>query len=131
PIPTLEGKQPRSFSTVRLAVVSSYSKSPKAAQLFADYLSSDEMLMKRYEMTESIPPVPNLMNKILPTANEATSAIIKQGLHSDAMPSIPEMGYLWSPLANAITDMWINDQTPKAALDRARNIIDEQIKFQE
>ncbi|WP_117075945.1 extracellular solute-binding protein, partial [Klebsiella pneumoniae] len=82
PIPTLEGKQPRSFSTVRLAVVSSYSKSPKAAQLFADYLSSDEMLMKRYEMTESIPPVPNLMNKILPTANEATSAIIKQGLHS-------------------------------------------------
>ncbi|HCT5786460.1 TPA: extracellular solute-binding protein, partial [Klebsiella variicola] len=131
PIPTLEGKQPRSFSTVRLAVVSSYSQSPKAAQLFADYLSSDEMLMKRYEMTESIPPVPNLMNKILPTANEATSAIIKQGLHSDAMPSIPEMGYLWSPLANAITDMWINDQTPKAALDRARNIIDEQIKFQE
>ncbi|MBF4337698.1 extracellular solute-binding protein, partial [Vibrio anguillarum] len=41
PIPTLEGQQLRTFSTVRLAVVSTYSEYPKAAQLFADYIASD------------------------------------------------------------------------------------------
>ncbi|TXY74242.1 maltose ABC transporter substrate-binding protein [Vibrio cholerae] len=131
PIPTFEGKQPRTFSTVRLAVVSSYSEYPKAAQLFANYLSSEKMLMKRYQMTKSIPPVQNLMEKIIVNADEATYAIIAQGFHSDAMPSIPEMGYLWSPMASAITAMWVNDQTPKQVLDHAKAIIEEQIAFQE
>ncbi|GHX28747.1 Maltose/maltodextrin ABC transporter, substrate binding periplasmic protein MalE [Vibrio cholerae] len=131
PIPTFEGKQPRTFSTVRLAVVSSYSEYPKAAQLFANYLSSEKMLMKRYQMTKSIPPVQSLMEKIIVNADEATYAIIAQGFHSDAMPSIPEMGYLWSPMASAITAMWVNDQTPKQVLDHAKAIIEEQIAFQE
>ncbi|MGR2819954.1 maltose ABC transporter substrate-binding protein [Vibrio vulnificus] len=131
PIPTFEGQQPRTFSTVRLAVVSSYSEYPQAAQLFADYLSSDKMLMKRYEMTKSIPPVQALMEKIIVDANEATYAIIAQGFYSDAMPSIPEMGYLWSPMASAITAMWVNDQSPKKVLDHAKAIIEEQIAFQE
>lgn len=131
PIPTFEGKQPRTFSTVRLAVVSSYSEYPKAAQLFANYLSSEKMLIKRYQMTKSIPPVQSLMEKIIVNADEATYAIIAQGFHSDAMPSIPEMGYLWSPMASAITAMWVNDQTPKQVLDHAKAIIEEQIAFQE
>lgn len=131
PIPQFDGKQPRTFSTVRLAVVSSYSKYPKAAQLFADYLASDKMLMKRYQMTNSIPPVQSLMEKIIVDADEATYAIIAQGFHSDAMPSIPEMGYLWSPMASAISAMWINNQSPKRVLDHAKAVIEEQISFQE
>ncbi|RMZ61376.1 maltose ABC transporter substrate-binding protein, partial [Vibrio anguillarum] len=87
--PTLEGQQLRTFSTVRLAVVSTYSEYPKAAQLFADYIASDKMLMKRYEMTKSIPPVQSLMEEIIVDADEATYAIIAQGFYSDAMPSIP------------------------------------------
>ncbi|MXD03684.1 extracellular solute-binding protein, partial [Escherichia coli] len=45
-IPTLDGHQPRTFSTVRLAVVSSFTEYPHAAELFADYLTTDKMLMK-------------------------------------------------------------------------------------
>lgn len=131
PIPTLEGQQLRTFSTVRLAVVSTYSEYPKAAQLFADYIASDKMLMKRYEMTKSIPPVQALMEEIIVDADEATYAIIAQGFYSDAMPSIPEMGYLWSPMASAITAMWVNGKDPKSVLDHARAIIEEQIAFQE
>ncbi|WP_202598835.1 sugar ABC transporter substrate-binding protein [Vibrio sp. V23_P3S9T160] len=131
PIPTLEGQQLRTFSTVRLAVVSTYSEYPKAAQLFADYIASDKMLMKRYEMTKSIPPVQSLMEEIIVDADEATYAIIAQGFYSDAMPSIPEMGYLWSPMASAITAMWVNGKEPKSVLDHARAIIEEQIAFQE
>ncbi|WBA16369.1 sugar ABC transporter substrate-binding protein [Salinivibrio proteolyticus] len=131
PIPTLDGKQPRTFSTVREAVVSSYSQYPRAAQLFAAYISSEEMLMKRYEMTKSIPPVKSLLDKIIKNTDEATYAVISQGFNSDAMPSIPEMGYLWSPMASAITAMWVNDQQPRKVLDHAKKIIEEQIAFQE
>ncbi|WP_025740666.1 maltose ABC transporter substrate-binding protein [Salinivibrio socompensis] len=131
PIPTLDGKQPRTFSTVREAVVSSYSQYPRAAQLFASYISSDEMLMKRYEMTKAIPPISALMEKIMKNTDEATYSIITQGFSSDAMPSIPEMGYLWSPMASAITAMWVNDRQPKQVLDHAKKIIEEQIAFQE
>ncbi|WP_375749940.1 maltose ABC transporter substrate-binding protein [Vibrio sp. HN007] len=131
PIPTLEGVRPRTFSTVRLAVVSSYSEYPKAAQLFAKYISSDKMLKLRYEMAKSTPPVESIMEEIIVGADEATIALVAQGFHSDAMPSIPEMGYLWSPMASAITAMWVNDQEPKQVLDQAKAIIEEQIAFQE
>ncbi|CAK4067746.1 MULTISPECIES: maltose ABC transporter substrate-binding protein [Vibrio] len=131
PLPKLEGQQPRTFSTVRLAVVSSYTEYPRAAQLFADYLSSDKMLKKRFEMTKAIPPVQSVMEEIIVDADEATYAIITQGFYSDAMPSIPEMGFIWSPMASAITAMWVNDKSPKEVLDRARSIIAEQIELQE
>ena len=130
-MPKLEGQQPRTFSTVRLAVVSSYTEYPRAAQLFADYLSTEAMLKKRYQMTQSIPPVQAVMEEIIVNADEATYAIITQGFYSDAMPSLPEMGFIWSPMASAITDLWVNDKSPKAVLDRARSIITEQIELQE
>ncbi|KGY14305.1 sugar ABC transporter substrate-binding protein [Vibrio tubiashii] len=131
PIPTLDGKQPRTFSTVRLAVVSSFTNYPKAAQLFASYLSSDKMLKKRYEMTKSIPPVQAVMEEIIVDADEATYAIIGQGYFADAMPSIPEMGYLWSPMASAMTSLWVNDKSPEKVLKRAESVIKEQISLQE
>ena len=131
PMPTLEGQQPRTFSTVRLAVVSSYTEYPKAAQLFADFLSSQKMLQKRYAMTKSIPPMQSVLESVKKDADEATQAIIAQGYHSDAMPSIPEMGFLWSPMASAITALWVNDQTPEQVLSQALDVISEQIEMQE
>ncbi|MGF1727596.1 maltose ABC transporter substrate-binding protein [Photobacterium nomapromontoriensis] len=131
PMPKLNGHQPRTFSTVRLAVVSSYTQYPKAAQLFADYLTTEPMLTKRYQMTKSIPPIQSVMDDIAADADEATYAIINQGVYSDAMPSIPEMGFIWSPMASAITAFWVNDKPAKSVLDRARNIIEEQIELQE
>ncbi len=130
-MPTLDGQQPRTFSTVRLAVVSSYTEYPRAAQLFADYISSPKMLTKRYEMTQSIPPIKSVLEEIIVDADEATYAIITQSYYADAMPSIPEMGFIWSPMASAITALWVSNKTPKEALDRAYSIIQEQIQLQE
>lgn len=131
PMPTLNGRQLRTFSTVRLAVVSSYTEYPKAAQLFADYLTSEKMLKKRFEMTNSIPPVSTVLKEVSANVDEATMAIIAQGFYADAMPSIPEMGYIWSPMASAITDLWVNDKSPKLVLERALSIIKEQIELQD
>lgn len=131
PMPTLQGERPRTFSTVRLAVVSTYTEAPKAAQLFADYISSEKMLKKRYEMSKAIPPMTTVLKEIEVNADEATKAFIAQGYYSDAMPSIPEMGYVWSPMANAITAMWVGGETPSVALDDALEVIQEQIALQE
>lgn len=130
-IPTLDGKQPRSFSTVRLAIVPAFTKYPHAAELFADYLTTDKMLMKRYEMTGLIPPVDSLMKQIANTGSEATKAIIAQGYYADAMPSIPEMAYLWSPMSNAILAAWMDNKSAETVLRHAREIIEEQISLQE
>ncbi|UYM17958.1 sugar ABC transporter substrate-binding protein [Endozoicomonas euniceicola] len=131
PMPTLEGKHPRTFTTVRLAVVSTYSEYPRAAQLFADFLATEDMLKKRFEMTRLIPPMENIMSELAEEADEASRAFISQGYYADAMPSIPEMGYVWSPMANAITASWVNGQEPKKALDNALKVIKEQISFQQ
>jgi arabinogalactan oligomer/maltooligosaccharide transport system substrate-binding protein len=132
PIPTLKGKHPRTFSTVVLSVVSSYTQYPQAAQLFADYIASEEMLQKRYEMTGSIPPLKSLMEKIVRDGGApATLAVIRQAEHSDAMPSIPEMAYLWSPMAGALVDLWDNGKPAKEVLLTAKQIIDEQLQMQE
>lgn len=77
-IPTLDGHHPRTFSTVRLAVVSAFTEYPRASQLFADFLSSEAMAEKRYEMTGAIPPVATVMKEIESSATPLTQAVINQ-----------------------------------------------------
>ncbi|MEZ8723651.1 maltose ABC transporter substrate-binding protein [Vibrio pomeroyi] len=131
PMPTYDGQQPRTFSTVRLAVVSAYTEYPMAAQLFAEYLTTDKMLTKRFEMTQLIPPAQVVLDKVSKVASPESQAIIKQVTFSDAMPSIPEMGFIWSPMASAITALVVNDKEPEAVTEQAMSIIQEQIALQE
>lgn len=131
PMPTYDGQQPRTFSTVRLAVVSAYTEYPMAAQLFAEYLTTETMLKKRFEMTQLIPPMESVLEEVAQTASDEHKAIIKQATFADAMPSIPEMGFIWSPMASAITALVVNDQTPEAVTNQALSIIKEQIELQE
>ncbi|WP_299691180.1 maltose ABC transporter substrate-binding protein [uncultured Vibrio sp.] len=131
PMPTYDGQQPRTFSTVRLAVVSAYTEYPMAAQLFAEYLTTDKMLTKRFEMTQLIPPAQVVLDKVSKVASPESQAIIKQVTFSDAMPSIPEMGFIWSPMASAITALVVNDKEPEEVTEQAMSIIQEQIALQE
>jgi len=131
PMPTYDGEQPRTFSTVRLAVVSAYTEYPMAAQLFAEYLTSEKMLKARFEMTQLIPPVQSVLDEVATTASDEHKAIIQQATFADAMPSIPEMGFIWSPMASAITALVVNDQTPEVVTNQALSIIKEQIELQE
>ncbi|MGR5287214.1 maltose ABC transporter substrate-binding protein [Vibrio maritimus] len=130
-IPTLDGHHPRTFSTVRLAVVSAFTEYPRASQLFADFLSSEAMAEKRYEMTGAIPPVATVMQDIESSATSLTQAVINQGFHADAMPSIPEMGYIWQPMAAAVTEVWNNGKDVEGVLNKAQTIVQQQISMQQ
>nr|WP_086940598.1 extracellular solute-binding protein [Thaumasiovibrio occultus] len=129
-MPSFKGQELRTFQTVRLAGVSSFTEYPRAAQLFADFITTDEMAMKRHEMTNAVPPVRNVMNELSKSDNEFIRAMVMQGAQADAMPGIAEMGYVWQPMQAALSQIWDNGGDVKASLESAHNVIAQQIQMQ-
>lgn len=129
-IPTLNGEKLNPFSGVRLLAVSTYTQYPQAAQLFADFATSDEMLAKRYEFTKQLPPVNALAKKDEIANDPFVFPILLQSANSTPMPSIPQMGLVWEPLSAALNDSYLEKATVKEALDRAKQILQEQISAQ-
>jgi arabinogalactan oligomer / maltooligosaccharide transport system substrate-binding protein len=131
PLPTFNGKHLVTFAGVRLMGVNPSSKCRKAAQLFAAYCTSPEVLKKRFEMTNQIPPVKSLMNEPSIKNNPLVKPFMEQTQYSKPMPSISEMKLIWDPMIAAITDAWTGKVTPKQALDNVEKTISDQIKLQE
>lgn len=132
PLPTLSnGNNPVSFSGTRTFFVSSYTKYPQAAQLFAQFATSDEMLLKRFEITKQIPPVTALMEAKEIAENELVVPFLQQAQHAVPMPSIPEMGTVWDPYKAGFTSAWDGDMTAKEAMDNAVDTIKGAIEAQQ
>ena len=116
PIPAFPGTgkgAANSFSGVRLAFVSSYSEFPDQAKAFAKFMTSKEMLQKRYEMTDQIPPRKDI------TTNDSLSNGVKEQLkYAVAMPTIPQLGTYWSAMGSAYSGIWDGDPV-KTTLDAA------------
>lgn len=121
-LPTLNGKAPKSFSGVRILGINSTTKYPQAAALFMQFVTSKEMLAKRYEMTGQIPPLKDFV-----PSEEISKEFLAQISVSEPMPSIPEMGVVWAPMGAALGDAWAGKGAPKAVLDNAVKAIKEQI----
>ena len=118
-LPTFGGKNLKSFSGIRLAGVSTYSKFPKAAQLFADFITSEEMLLERFKMTGQIPPVKALLNAPEIANNADVKPFLEQAQYAVPMPAIPEMKYFWDPMGAALAESWDGKKDVKTALETA------------
>lgn len=129
PLPTFNGKNLPSFSGVRIAAVSTYSKFPKAAQLFADFITSKEMLLERFKMTGQIPPMKELLNAPEIAGNADVKPFLEQAQYAVPMPAIPEMKYFWSPVGAALAEAWDGKTAPKKALETAKKTIEEGISL--
>ncbi|WP_318617997.1 maltose ABC transporter substrate-binding protein [Sporosarcina sp. YIM B06819] len=132
-MPKLEnGAVPTTFSGVKALFVNSYSKYPKAATTFAKFATSDEMLLKRYEITNQLPPVIALLENKEIKENEFNIAFLNQAQHAISMPNIPAMELVWGGMEVAFTAIWNGSEEPKAALDKGtaqiREAIDSQTK---
>lgn len=101
------------FSGVRLAFVSSYSEFPEEAKDFAKFITSKEMLEKRFEITDQIPP-----RKDIDTNKELSNAIKAQLEYAKPMPTIPQLGTYWSAMGSAYSGIWDGDPI-KTDLDAA------------
>lgn len=102
-----------SFSGVRLAFVSSYSEFPEEAKEFAKFITSKEMLERRFELTDQIPP-----RKDIKTDNEYSNGIKAQLEYASPMPTIPQLGTYWNSMGSAYSGIWDGDNV-KTDLDAA------------
>lgn len=119
PIPSFGDKPAVSFSGVKAWYVSSYSKYPNAAKLFARFASSKDAQLKLNKLVGSVPTNTEAQNDPQIKDDPAISAFVAQFNNSQPMPSIPEMNNAWSPAGAALTEIWDNGKDPKAALDAA------------
>ncbi len=89
-----------SFSNSRTMYVSAYSEHTEAAQDFAAFLASPEMLQLAYDLTGSVPSAD------IPVDNEATLGLIEQGDYAFPSPSIPEAAQFWMAMDSAVKNIW-------------------------
>ena len=127
PLPLLpNGERPVTFSGVRTYCINTYTDYPNAAKLLAQFLTSKEALLRRYELTNQLPPRNDLLSEPEIRDNPVNSGFLEQAVHSQPMPSIPHMQAVWHSMEIAITELWNNpDADVKAELDRAVNDIRE------
>ncbi|WP_353808525.1 sugar ABC transporter substrate-binding protein [Agromyces sp. SYSU T00194] len=118
-LPALEGSDTPagSFSNSRTMFTSAYTDYPEAAQDFAAFLASPEMLKLAYDLTGSIPPA-----EIDGIDNEATLGLAAQGAYAFPTPSIPEMTLFWTAMDSAIINIW-NGADIQTELDTATEVI--------
>lgn len=120
PLPVLDnGKHPTTFSTVKGYYVSAYTQYPEAASLFAKFITSKEMLLKRFEMTGQLPPREDLLEETAIHDDPVASAFLEQASHAVPIPNIPEINSVWGPMGVAMVSMWNDGTDPQTALDTA------------
>lgn len=119
PLPTINGQPASSFSGIKAFYVNSYSQYPNAARLFARFASTKEAQLKDFEITGAIPANTEATADPSVQNNEIVKGFVEQFNQSTPMPSIPEMGNVWSPIAAAFSDVWNSGKDPKEALDNA------------
>ncbi|RKP54166.1 maltose ABC transporter substrate-binding protein [Cohnella endophytica] len=125
PLPTIDGKANVSFSGVKGFAVSSFTKYPNAAKLFARFASTKENQLLYYSELGFLPSNNEAAADPAVTADPLVVGILEQFKNSYPMPAIPEMGNVWGAGQAALTDIWDNNKDPKEALDNAVKQIQE------
>jgi len=93
-----------SFSGIRLAFVSAYTDHPEEAAEFAEFLTSHDNLLKRFELTKQIPP-----RNDIKTNDVLSNGILAQTSYAFPMPTIPQMNTYWSAMGSAYGGIWDGD----------------------
>ncbi|RUT31714.1 maltose ABC transporter substrate-binding protein [Paenibacillus zeisoli] len=119
PIPSIGGKPAVSFAGIKAWYVNAYTKYPNASKLFAEFASSKDAQLLLNEKVGSIPTNNEALESDQIKNDPFISAFAEQTKSSQPMPSIPEMGNIWSPVNAALPEIWDNGKDPKATLDKA------------
>ncbi|ANY72931.1 ABC transporter substrate-binding protein [Paenibacillus ihbetae] len=119
PIPAIGGQPAVSFSGIKAWYVSSFTKYPQAARLFADFATTKEAQLKLSALVGSVPTNIEAQEDDQIKNDEYVSAFTEQFKSSQPMPSVPEMANVWSPVGAALSEIWDNDKDIKETLDKA------------
>ncbi|HIV55363.1 MAG TPA: extracellular solute-binding protein [Candidatus Anaerobiospirillum stercoravium] len=129
PLPKLpNGKDMSSLLGVKGYAVSTWSKDPDLAEKFIQFINKPEWAKKRFEITTEIPASKAVMNDPIITDNEFAKAVAIQSTRAEAMPSIPEMSQVWTPIDSALQLVVSGKQDAPSALKGATEQIHNQIE---
>lgn len=129
PLPKLSnGENMSSFLGVKSYNVSSYSNNADLAEEFVEFLTNFENSKKRFEITQEVPPIIELMEDPLVTDNENAAAMSEQSLYATLTPNIPEMAEVWTPIDNALGLIATDRGDVSQAFDEAVETIKSQIE---
>ncbi|PLT46626.1 Maltose/maltodextrin ABC transporter, substrate binding periplasmic protein MalE [Paenibacillus pasadenensis] len=103
PLPTLDnGKHPTSFIGVKGWMLSKFSKSPEWASDLAAFITNEENALEYYEKTGQVPPVKGVLNNEKLTGDPLVAGFSEQVQYGQPFPTVPELDYVWDPMANAL-----------------------------
>ncbi|PZM65953.1 maltose ABC transporter substrate-binding protein [Paenibacillus dendritiformis] len=107
PLPPMpNGKAPKPFLGVKAYFVSTFSEYPNAAKLFIHHVTSQEAMVKNYELSGIIPARNGMENEPAIQANPNALAFLEQFKNVEAMPYIIEMRSVWGPLTATLEPIW-------------------------
>lgn len=119
-LPTYGGVPLKSFGSVQNAHVSPYSKFPKAAQLFAEFLVSEEgasiLYKSAYKITSRIDTstVEGLKD------DNVLSVYAKQFEAAEPMPGVKRMSYYWTIMQSVLPAVFEGEITPEEGAAKAQ-----------
>ncbi|MNJ49177.1 Maltose/maltodextrin-binding protein precursor [compost metagenome] len=119
PIPTVNGKTAITFSGIKIYSVSSFTKYPNAAKLYAQFATTKEAQLLLNETIGSVPTNLEALETDQIKNDPIVSGFAEQAKNSEPMPSIPEMANVWAPVNAAMADIWDNKTDPAAAMEKA------------
>ncbi|WP_277406695.1 sugar ABC transporter substrate-binding protein [Lacrimispora xylanisolvens] len=120
-LPTLDGKQMKSFGIVQNAHVSTYTKYPKAAQLFAEYLVSEEAAATLYSTVYKITSRKDISNVEGLKDDEALSVYAEAFENAVPMPSVKRMSYYWTIMQSVLNSVFDGKMTPAEGAAKAQS----------
>jgi maltose-binding protein MalE len=115
----------KSFTGVQVWAVNKYSRHNAAAQSLARYLSTHEEI-PLYHASGRIPATRAALKKV--SSVPELKAYSKQFLHSEPLPNVPQMSYVWNCTADAIELTFEGHGSASSNLKRAQANIKHYIK---
>lgn len=112
-----EKLQPYTFSGVQVAGVSAYTQHAGEAWKFAEFMASAEGASILYKTTGKLPCLKDTSSIDGLASDEYLSGISKQLAFANAMPSITEMGYMWTIGATLFQQVFDGSDIDKAIAD--------------
>ena len=96
-LPSVGGLPMKSFAGFKLYCVNANTKNKAVALDLAAWLTNPANQKNRFQTRNLIPVAASLVNDPDVAASTTAKAVMAQGPHSIAMPSIPEMSNFWEP----------------------------------
>lgn len=127
-MPTFNGNDFVTPVGTQVSFVSKSSKNQEAAWQFIMYLI-DNGAMELYEVGDRIPAKLSDQEKDEITKNEVSVSFINQINKGEPMPTVSEMGQLWSIHTNNIRTMWRGELTPQSAAENIVKQLEEAVEL--